>query len=170
MGVPMEELTPRQLLQALVGFPTVSTGSNLDLVDWLEGYLAGHGIAAHRHWNEDRSKAALFAHVGPKVAGGVVLSGHSDVVPVEGQVWTSDPWVVTERDGRLYGRGGRDLRPPPAPAPPQQGGGGRGGGGWGGGPRAPPLFGAGAQRRSWGWRGPCNWHCLMMRSWAAPAP
>src|SRR3989338_5204863 len=75
MGVPMEELTPRQLLQALVGFPTVSTGSNLDLVDWLDGYLAGHGIAAHRHWNEDRSKAALFAHVGPKVAGGVGCGG-----------------------------------------------------------------------------------------------
>jgi acetylornithine deacetylase len=110
MGVPMEELTPRQLLEALVGFPTVSTGSNLDLVDWLEGYLAGHGITAHRHWNEDRSKAALFAHVGPMVAGGVVLSGHSDVVPVEGQLWTSDPWVVTERDGRLYGRGTCDMK------------------------------------------------------------
>jgi acetylornithine deacetylase len=106
----MDELTPRQLLSTLVGFSTVSHRSNLDLVDWLEGYLAGHGIVAHRHWNEDRTKAALFAHVGPWVDGGVVLSGHSDVVPVEGQAWTSDPWVVTERDGRLYGRGTCDMK------------------------------------------------------------
>jgi acetylornithine deacetylase len=106
----MEDLTPRQLLDRLVSFPTVSRDSNLDLVDWLEAYLAGHGITAHRHWNEDRSKAALFAHVGPWVDGGVVLSGHSDVVPVDGQDWSSDPWRVTERDGRLYGRGTCDMK------------------------------------------------------------
>lgn len=106
----MVPLTPRQLLDRLVGFPTVSRGSNLDLIDWLEGYLASHGIAAHRHWNEDRSKAALFAHVGPLVEGAVVLSGHSDVVPVEGQTWTTDPWTVTERNGRLYGRGTCDMK------------------------------------------------------------
>jgi len=106
----MEDLTPRQLLDRLVSFPTVSRDSNLDLVDWLEAYLAGHGITAHRHWNEDRSKAALFAHVGPWVEGGVVLSGHSDVVPVDGQDWSSDPWLVTEREGRLYGRGTCDMK------------------------------------------------------------
>lgn len=106
----MDELTPRQLLDRLVSFPTVSQGSNLALVDWLEAYLAGHGITSHRHWNEDRQKAALFAHVGPEVPGGVVLSGHSDVVPVAGQDWTSDPWVVVERDGRLYGRGTCDMK------------------------------------------------------------
>ena len=106
----MEDLTPRQLLDRLVSFPTVSRDSNLDLVDWLEAYLAGHGITAHRHWNEDRSKAALFAHVGPWVDGGVVLSGHSDVVPVDGQAWSSDPWTVVERDGRLYGRGTCDMK------------------------------------------------------------
>ncbi len=106
----MVKLTPRQILELLVGFPTVSRGSNLDLVDWLEGYLASHGIAAHRHWNEDRTKAALFAHVGPLIPGAVVLSGHSDVVPVEGQTWTTDPWTVTERDGRLYGRGTCDMK------------------------------------------------------------
>jgi acetylornithine deacetylase len=110
MPVLPKELTQRQLLDQLVGFRTVSRGSNLDLIDWLESYLADHGIQAHRHWNEDRSKAALFAHVGPWVAGGVVLSGHSDVVPVDGQDWTSDPWVVTERDGRLYGRGTCDMK------------------------------------------------------------
>jgi acetylornithine deacetylase len=106
----MVPLTPRHLLERLVGFPTVSQGSNLDLIDWLEGYLSSHGIRSHRHWNDDRTKAALFAHVGPWVEGAVVLSGHSDVVPVEGQSWTSDPWTVTERDGRLYGRGTCDMK------------------------------------------------------------
>ncbi|NJM83253.1 MAG: M20/M25/M40 family metallo-hydrolase, partial [Tabrizicola sp.] len=106
----MTVLTPRQILDRLVAFPTVSRRTNLDLVDWLEGYLGGHGITSHRHWNEDRSKAALFVHVGPWEAGAVVLSGHSDVVPVDGQSWTTDPWTVTERDGRLYGRGTCDMK------------------------------------------------------------
>lgn len=110
MGVAMEEMTPLQLMTRLVGFPTVSAGSNLDLVDWLEGYLAGHGVQSHRHWNEDGTKAALFAHAGPWIAGGVLLSGHSDVVPVAGQVWATDPWTVVERDGRYYGRGTCDMK------------------------------------------------------------
>jgi len=106
----MDELTPRQVLERLVAFPTVSRDSNLALVDWLEGYLTGHGIECHRHWNEDRQKAALMAHAGPRIAGAVVLSGHSDVVPVDGQDWSSDPWTVVERDGRLYGRGTCDMK------------------------------------------------------------
>jgi acetylornithine deacetylase len=106
----MEVLTPRQILDRLVKFPTVSRDSNLALVDWLEGYLAGQGVSCARHWNEDRRKAALIAHAGPLVPGAVVLSGHSDVVPVDGQVWTTDPWTVTERDGRLYGRGTCDMK------------------------------------------------------------
>ena len=106
----MTVLTPRQILDHLVSFPTVSRDSNLALVDWLEGYLASHDIPSHRHWNEDRSKAALFAHAGPWQAGAVVLSGHSDVVPIDGQHWTTDPWTVTERDGRLYGRGTCDMK------------------------------------------------------------
>ncbi len=106
----MDELTPRQVLDTLVSFPTVSRDSNLALVDWLQGYLEGHGIECHRHWNEDRQKAALMAHAGPRIDGAVVLSGHSDVVPVDGQTWTTDPWVVTERDGRLYGRGTCDMK------------------------------------------------------------
>jgi len=106
----MTVLEPRQILDRLVAFPTISRDSNLELIDWVEGYLAGHGIAARRHWNEDRRKAALFAHVGPWQPGGVVLSGHSDVVPVDGQVWASDPWEVTERDGRLFGRGTCDMK------------------------------------------------------------
>ncbi len=106
----MEELTPRQVLERLVAFPTVSRDSNLALVDWLEGYLTGHGIECHRHWNEDRQKAALMAHAGPRAEGAVVLSGHSDVVPVDGQDWTTDPWTVVERNGRLYGRGTCDMK------------------------------------------------------------
>jgi acetylornithine deacetylase len=103
-------LTPRQVLDRLVSFPTVSRDSNLALVDWLESYLSGHGVRCFRHWNEDRRKAALIAHAGPWVAGALVLSGHSDVVPVDGQTWTSDPWTVVERDGRLYGRGTCDMK------------------------------------------------------------
>lgn len=106
----MERLTPRQILDALVGFPTISRVSNLALVDWLEHYLTGQGIRCFRHWNEDRQEAALIAHAGPWQAGGIVLSGHSDVVPIDGQNWTSDPWTVTERDGRLYGRGTCDMK------------------------------------------------------------
>jgi acetylornithine deacetylase len=106
----MQALTPRQVLDRLVGFPTVSRDSNLALVDWLESYLSGHGIRTFRHWNEDRQKAALIAHAGPWEEGAVVLSGHSDVVPVDGQTWTTDPWTVTERDGRLYGRGTCDMK------------------------------------------------------------
>ncbi len=105
-----ETLTPRQILEALIGFPTVSDTSNLELVSWVEDYLAAQGVECHRYWNEDRQKAALMAHAGPRIAGAVVLSGHSDVVPVEGQSWTSDPWVLTERDGRLYGRGSCDMK------------------------------------------------------------
>jgi acetylornithine deacetylase len=108
--ISMTVLTPRQILDQLVKFPTVSRESNLELIDWLEGYLSGHGVACFRHWNADRQKAALIAHAGPWTPGAVVLSGHSDVVPVEGQAWTSDPWTVVERDGRLYGRGTCDMK------------------------------------------------------------
>ncbi len=103
-------LTPRALLDRLVSFPTVSRDSNLPLIDWVEEYLDGHGVPAHRHYDETGEKAALFAHVGPEIEGGVVLSGHTDVVPVDGQPWASDPWVVVERDGRLYGRGTTDMK------------------------------------------------------------
>lgn len=105
-----EPLSPRAILDRLVSFPTVSRDTNLPLVDWVEAYLASHGITAHRYWNEERTKAALFAHVGPWQEGAVVLSGHTDVVPVDGQDWTSDPWTVVERDGRLYGRGTCDMK------------------------------------------------------------
>ena len=103
-------LTPLEILAQLVAFPTVSQVSNLDLIDWLDTYLSSHAIPTARHWNEDRSKAALLAHAGPRRAGGVVLSGHSDVVPVTGQTWSSDPFALSQRAGRLYGRGVCDMK------------------------------------------------------------
>ncbi len=103
-------LTAREILARLVSFPTVSRDSNLDLVAWVEGYLASWGVSATRVTNPEGTKAALYANIGPLVAGGVILSGHTDVVPVAGQTWTSDPWQVVERAGRLYGRGTCDMK------------------------------------------------------------
>lgn len=105
-------LSPREILAKLVSFPTVSRDPNLPLIDWVEEYLASHGIESQRHPKpeEPETKAALFAHVGPMVEGGVILSGHTDVVPVDGQEWDSDPFTLTERDGKLYGRGSTDMK------------------------------------------------------------
>jgi len=103
-------LSPRAILEKLVAFPTVSRDTNLPLIEWVEAYLAGHGISSTRVPSECGAKAHLYAHVGPEVAGGVVLSGHSDVVPVEGQDWSTDPWILSESDGKLYGRGACDMK------------------------------------------------------------
>lgn len=100
----------RAILDRLVAFPTVSSATNLALVDWVEGYLAGFGIKSHRVYDASGTKANLYASIGPEVPGGVILSGHTDVVPVTGQAWTADPYVVVERDGRLYGRGTCDMK------------------------------------------------------------
>lgn len=108
--MPPMQLSPREILDQLIGFPSVSSVSNLELIDWVDGYLASHGVVSHRVYNADGSKAALFANVGPEVDGGVILSGHSDVVPVEGQDWVTDPFTVVEKDGRLYGRGTCDMK------------------------------------------------------------
>ena len=103
-------LTARQILEKLVSFPTVSRDSNLDLADWVEEYLRNLDIEPHRMLNEDGTKAAIFASVGPEASGGVVLSGHTDVVPVDGQDWSTNPWEVVERDGKLFGRGTCDMK------------------------------------------------------------
>ncbi|MGB5066217.1 MAG: acetylornithine deacetylase [Albidovulum sp.] len=100
----------RVILERLIAFPTVSADSNLALIDWVEGYLAGYGVMARRVYNAEGNKANLYASIGPEVAGGVILSGHTDVVPVAGQNWASDPWVLSERAGRLYGRGTCDMK------------------------------------------------------------
>ena len=98
------------MLARLVAFPTVSRDSNLDLIDWVEDYLKSFGARCRRTWNADRTKANLFAAIGPDAPGGVVLSGHTDVVPVDGQDWRTDPFELTERDGLLYGRGSADMK------------------------------------------------------------
>jgi acetylornithine deacetylase len=98
------------LLQRLVAFDTTSALSNLELIAWIEDYLAGHGVASRRVASADGKKANLLATVGPSIPGGVVLSGHTDVVPVKGQPWISDPFVLTRRDGKLFGRGTCDMK------------------------------------------------------------
>jgi acetylornithine deacetylase len=101
----------RQILDALVSFPTVSHDTNIPLIDWAEAYLTEIGVTSHRLVKEDEpTKHALFASVGPDVPGGIVLSGHTDVVPVEGQPWSTDPWEVVEKDGKLFGRGTCDMK------------------------------------------------------------
>jgi len=99
------------MIEKLVSFDTTSHLSNLALVEFVENYLASHGVAAQRVTNEDGTKANLFATLGPaNAAGGIVLSGHTDVVPVEGQDWSSDPFTVVERHGKLFGRGTSDMK------------------------------------------------------------
>ena len=103
-------LTARQLLDRLVAFPSVSSDTNLPLIYFVRDYFSQHGIDSHVLLNEDGSKAGLIAQVGPDLSGGVALSAHSDVVPVEGQDWTTDPWKVIEKEEKIYGRGTCDMK------------------------------------------------------------
>jgi acetylornithine deacetylase len=106
----MSEMSSRELLDRLIGFATVSRDSNLELIAFIRDYLAELGVQSELFYNPERTKANLFATVGPLDRGGVVLSGHTDVVPVDGQAWTMEPFRLTERDGRLYGRGTADMK------------------------------------------------------------
>jgi acetylornithine deacetylase len=98
------------MITKLVGCDTVSRNSNLALIDYVRDYLSGLGVDSHLVRSPDGRKASLFATVGPATEGGIVLSGHTDVVPVDGQPWDTDPFVVTEHSGRLYGRGTCDMK------------------------------------------------------------
>ncbi len=98
------------ILAELVAFDTVSHKTNLPLIAYIEAYLANLGVVCERLPDETGQKASLFATIGPPDKSGYILSGHTDVVPVEGQVWTSDPFTLVERDGRLYGRGACDMK------------------------------------------------------------
>jgi acetylornithine deacetylase len=100
----------QSLLEQLISFDTVSRHSNLALIDYVADYLDGHGVAVERIFSEDKTKANLLARIGPEDQPGIVLSGHTDVVPVDGQDWSSDPFKVREADGRLYGRGTADMK------------------------------------------------------------
>lgn len=99
-----------EILAKLVSFKTVSSDSNLNLVSWVIDLLKEHDITYRLTSNDAGTKQNIFASVGPQVAGGVILSGHTDVVPVVGQEWQTDPFTLTEQDGRLYGRGTCDMK------------------------------------------------------------
>jgi acetylornithine deacetylase len=100
----------KELLARLVAFDTTSHKSNLGLISFVEGYLGGFGIDSRRVPSADGAKASLFATIGPAGIGGIGLSGHTDVVPVTGQAWDTDPFTMVERDGKLYGRGTADMK------------------------------------------------------------
>jgi acetylornithine deacetylase len=100
----------KALLARLIAFDSVSDSSNLPVIDFVEGYLRGHGLGSRRAPNAAGDKAAILATIGPKVDGGVVLSGHTDVVPVDGQPWSSPPFKLRQASGRLYGRGACDMK------------------------------------------------------------
>ena len=106
----MNEPSSRDLLARLIGFATVSRDSNLELIGFIRDYLTGLGVDSELFHNSEGTKANLFATIGPLDKGGVVLSGHTDVVPVDGQAWTVEPFCLSERDGRLYGRGAADMK------------------------------------------------------------
>jgi acetylornithine deacetylase len=97
-------------LRTLVAFDTVSANSNMALIDWVANRLADHGIRATVQHAQEPGKANLFATIGPDDRGGLMLSGHSDVVPVAGQAWSTDPFSLTEREGSLYARGSADMK------------------------------------------------------------
>ena len=94
-----------EMIRRLVGFDTTSRDSNLQLIDWVRAYLDGHGVRSELVHDETGRKANLFATIGPEDRPGLVLSGHTDVVPIDGQEWSTDAFSVVEKDGRLHGRG-----------------------------------------------------------------
>ncbi|HEY0287284.1 MAG TPA: acetylornithine deacetylase [Pseudomonas sp.] len=100
----------RNLLASLIGFDTTSRESNLQLIEFVRDYLTRLDVPCELIFNDDRSKANLFATLGPDDRPGIVFSGHTDVVPVDGQPWTVTPFELTEKDGKLYGRGTADMK------------------------------------------------------------
>jgi acetylornithine deacetylase len=109
----MSSQTPSsiEMLKRLVAFDTTSRNSNLELIQYIQGYLDEFGVRSTLVPNAEGTKANLFATIGPEAEGGIVLSGHTDVVPVDGQPWETDPWTLTEKpDGNLYARGTCDMK------------------------------------------------------------
>jgi acetylornithine deacetylase len=112
MSLPMAspDLSTIDLISRLVSFDTTSRNSNLEIIGFIEDYLDRQGVTSIRVDYQAGTKTNLYATIGPDEPGGIVLSGHTDVVPVDGQDWSSDPFTVTERDGALYGRGTADMK------------------------------------------------------------
>lgn len=100
----------RAMIERLIAFDTTSRNSNLELIHDLRDQLRGHGVESTLVYDKSREKANLYATLGPDDRGGIALSGHTDVVPIDGQNWASDPWQAEERDDRLYGRGTADMK------------------------------------------------------------
>lgn len=98
------------ILKTIVAYKTVSSESNLPLVDWLGDYLEDCGGRIRQTFNDEKTKANILASFGPEGDGGIVLSGHTDVVPVEGQAWSSDPFTLRVEDDRVYARGAVDMK------------------------------------------------------------
>ena len=106
----MSEKNSIEILKKLVSFDTTSFKSNLDLIKFIENYLNDLNIKSELIYDETKNKANLFATIGPDLQGGIVLSGHTDVVPITKQNWTSDPFILTERNDKLFGRGSSDMK------------------------------------------------------------
>lgn len=98
------------MIERLIAFPTVSRDSNLDMIEWIRDYLAGLGVRSRLTYDATGKKANLFATLGEGSKPGLILSGHTDVVPVDGQAWDTDPFKATIKDGLLYGRGACDMK------------------------------------------------------------
>lgn len=103
-------MSTRDVLAKLISFDTTSRNPNAELIDWIVEYLESYGISSTRVTDDDPGKSNLLATIGPADKPGVVLAGHTDVVPIDDQDWSSDPWTLTERDGKLYGRGTCDMK------------------------------------------------------------
>lgn len=107
----MADIAASEMIKKLVGFDTTSRNSNLELIGFIKNHLDEQGVESRLTFDDNGGKANLFATLGPQeTQGGVVLSGHTDVVPVDGQNWSHDPFEVVERDNRLFGRGTADMK------------------------------------------------------------
>ena len=109
-NAPAAAMSSAEILGRLVAFPTVSDRSNLALIDWVADYLAGYRLATVKVPHEAGAKPSLLAPIGPADTAALALPGHTDVVPVVDQPWTSDPFTLVERGDRLYGRGTTDMK------------------------------------------------------------
>ena len=100
-----------EILRKLISFPVLGGESNLSIITWIQTYIESYGVTTHLVPNDEGNKASLHCRIGPAIDGGVILSGHTDVVPVEGQDWSTDPFVLTDGgDGKLYARGSCDMK------------------------------------------------------------
>ena len=104
------DISSLEMIRRFVESPTVSRDSNLELIEFVRDYLAGLGVESHVFRNAEKTKASIYATLGPADRPGIMLAGHTDVVPVDGQEWHTDPWKMVEKDGKLFGRGTTDMK------------------------------------------------------------